>query len=64
MNIFMRQQAGEDISQNEILLALMNNPKVAELVINTLIRSGEIKLGTKMNQTRGNITASRKGKKR
>ena len=64
MNIFMRQQAGEDISQNEILVALMNNPKVAELVINTLIRSGEINLSTKMNQNRRNITASRKGKKR
>jgi hypothetical protein len=45
LQLILRQQAGEDIDEMEIVAALMANPKVAQPFVQAMIKSGEISFG-------------------
>lgn len=44
LNLILRQQAGEVVDQSEIIRLVMANPKVAQPLIQTMMKSGQLSL--------------------
>ena len=44
LDMFIRQQRGEDVDQGELMKALFSNPDVAMPVFSALVKSGDLKL--------------------
>lgn len=44
IDLFSRQQRGEEVDQGELMKALLSNPDVATPIFSALVKSGEIKL--------------------
>jgi hypothetical protein len=42
INLFIRQQTGEEIDQGEIIRIFLNNPKVAQPFLQAMVQSGEL----------------------
>lgn len=61
MSLLLRKQAGEEINQQELIMAIMRNPEVAKPLLNALVKSGELKLA---NTNRQRVTPRTRGKKR
>ena len=48
LNMIVRQQAGEELDQGEIIKLFMSNPKVVQPFVQAMINSGEISFGNKL----------------
>lgn len=46
VNLIIRQQAGETIDQGELMRLLLSNPKVAQPLLQAMVKSGELSFGT------------------
>lgn len=47
LNMIIRQQAGEQIDQGEIIKLFLSNPKVAQPFLQAMVNSGDISFGTR-----------------